>query len=131
MTYYYYFSLKICSPCLLYSYMTWFFIKKMFFFFFLILYHMLCYMMMILRCILFDFELIICFGVTLCDEGLLLYIYIYIYIYITLVITLKWYVKINWYQNIIFQCMNHNNHLNGIENFDFYTFFSQNPIKIK
>ena len=40
---------------------------------------MLCYMMMILRCILFDFELIICFGVTLCDEGLLLYIYIYIY----------------------------------------------------
>ena len=38
---------------------------------------MLCYMMMILRCILFDFELIICFGVTLCDEGLLLYIYIY------------------------------------------------------
>ena len=36
---------------------------------------MLCYMMMILRCILFDFELIICFGVTLCDKGLLLYIY--------------------------------------------------------
>ena len=38
---------------------------------------MLFYMMMILRCILFDFELIICFGVTLCDECLLLYIYIY------------------------------------------------------
>ena len=126
MTYYYYFSLKICSPCLLYSYMTWFFIKKMFFFFTCIS-HVMLYDDDI-KMYIFWFWIN---NLLWCDIMLRRLTLIYIYIYITLVITLKWYVKINWYQNILFQCMNQNNHLNGIENFDFYTFFSQNPIKIK